>query len=890
MQKKLCILLLLVSCSVFAQENRFILSNGMEVFISRHTSPIVQVELCVRDGYYAEEKETAGFIDINRRLFWTNREGTLNTIQELGIANTTSTLTSHASIFSSFFPASRSEEVFALLKELASTYIFDDKQLDAVLNEYRMEQKEFTDSVYGIIHSLVIEHLYPDAPWNQTQQMAYCYYQDVKREKMRSILTSIRQRYYQPDNMAIFITSPFSEEQVLDLVKKNFESWQGKSLKKTAAETVITGQQQKTVFISDGLPQGLEQFIVVFPLPSSEKKDSLDTSASTLSFILNNENSALKQALMHNKKLGLERQDYADISFEWHFDQSRLIVQALLQKTGMSLEEKSGILVSSLVDTSFSDEILRNSYLYKQSFYNGTMTIDNTVHIESWAMQKQTALSFPSEKDVQDITAQEPYIFLLLNSKEYDAEKKNLTKNKWNIVFEKDLRQKITQRKLTQTKENQIEPFDSSINEVSLLLQQHSGSIVEGTTKNGMRVSIDPGLSSGKTIIQLTIDGGIIFTHAQKPLIEHAVIQYVENEMRYSLYDSRLEGLISDNFYIESNTGLHKSTISVTCSIKDSQAVLFSMGRALAYLEITPAQADELILELASTKKMARFDVNSQLYNAAIETIYAGTPYESSIVEPFLDPLSYNYTEIQKAVTQLYNSHRYSFAISTDAQTAASLNDAVETYFSFIKDLGSITSPSIEPMYPAMTRWKTLYRIFTTSLSAEEAGERPLKLIPTTNFQDPSHLYIRRPVTDAAALFDVALIALAQYLEDESKKFTIPPFESADVYFDDNIPALCGIRFTKVTSYTAVQNLVDEAIQNFDTILSDETNTDSQTRIEKAKGSWVTQRAGKTQGFKADIAQYIKLESSTQKDIVSVYTAWIQKQTLLWILSSDTSY
>ena len=59
-----------------------------------------------------------------------------------------------------------------------------------------------------------------------------------------------------------------------------------------------------------------------------------------------------------------------------------------------------------------------------------------------------------------------------------------------------------------------------------------------------------------------------------------------------------------------------------------------------------------------------------------------------------------------------------------------------------------------------------MYRVFTTDIPAELAGERPAKLIPTTEFNDPVHYYSNAPNNiDELPLYNSLLFEMEQRIE-----------------------------------------------------------------------------------------------------------------------------
>jgi len=526
-RKKIVFLLLCGLCIDFwAQEYvRYTLSNGMDVYIdSQNDSPLVRIDLCIRGGYRSEKKETAGYADINTRLFWENKEGTEKSIKDIGITNTRSQFGSHASVFSCTFPAFSADNALDLIMELASTSIFDDKQLDLMIEEYTAARDSFTRSFYGILHSLVIENLYPYEPWKQTQEMAFCYFTKAPREKMRSILASVRSQYFKPDNSALFISSPLSEEQILSQVKAHFEPWKGTSSLPPDEEFEIQQKQSKIVFVSDGLPQDLEQCITVIPVISNPgSKNKADKAARTVSFLLNDPLSGFKTTLMHNENLGLEQEGYSNVSYEDHYSTSRIIIQSMLKKTDISADKKIRLILDALsANVTFTQEQLKTADAYNEVYLReSTHTGGIEKLIESWAQKKDLTENRPEEIDgtyASQILQSAPHFFILLNTDSYLEQKKNLEKDGWAAVFEKDVENTIRKAGISSLSASGTLQNSTAFTDISKILLSRTGNNSMSALSNGIEVLLHEDRTDTSCIV-LTIDGGVLASDPKKPLI-----------------------------------------------------------------------------------------------------------------------------------------------------------------------------------------------------------------------------------------------------------------------------------------------------------------------------------------------------------------------------------
>ena len=98
------------------------------------------------------------------------------------------------------------------------------------------------------------------------------------------------------------------------------------------------------------------------------------------------------------------------------------------------------------------------------------------------------------------------------------------------------------------------------------------------------------------------------------------------------------------------------------------------------------------------------------------------------------------------------------------------LKNNLNNYFGNIKQLPFEKQILPDAQFTQMTQVSRLKRIFTTNIKAEDAGPRPEKLIPTTEFFDPALLILQSPkkIDENYYLYSLSMRGFEKFLKDDA--------------------------------------------------------------------------------------------------------------------------
>ena len=156
---------------------------------------------------------------------------------------------------------------------------------------------------------------------------------------------------------------------------------------------------------------------------------------------------------------------------------------------------------------------------------------------------------------------------------------------------------------------------------------------------------------------------------------------------------------------------------------------------ALVFGEVTPSQIDGIIYLENYNWRIQSATTDYQLYAAAMETLFAGTEIETIFNSNESILSTVRFSEVNAYYTQLLNASRLSIYVAGNG--ASQLTDNFEHAFGKLRTTSISTKINeSQPTFPNMTQYVRLKRIFTSDVSAANAGQRPAVLITTENFEN----------------------------------------------------------------------------------------------------------------------------------------------------------
>lgn len=782
------------------------LENGLEIYILEDSeNPIIQVSYVAKAGFSVQTQENAGFPELASSLFFKSSSLNQNDIKVL--QNLSTELKSDSAIFRATCTLGNLEKSIALFSEAARNPSFTDEVLQSEYLSLKLRVQENINNELAYINSSIDNVLFNE-PWKQDTVLYSGINQNLMIPEIRRNLQSIYTQFYTPEKSAIFITGAIKADSIYYLVKKYFESW-NKSVF-TVPETNSTLKNLETkkyVLKSNNFSTDFNQLIIQYPKEGlfSDIKSCGTMQLASLAL----ENSSQFKNAVVNTTSGLYDETYIYSGFTENGSASRVILQALM----LNNEVSPTLQVENILENINKGKVILESEFQEEktkllSQENSSRSDIKTLYnalVSSWGYggteyfySYLDYIKTLNLSDVQSVFDFEPYIFLLVNSKTYSTYEEDF-KNQGYILLENVTKFTEEQNQNTEMPEQEIVSsfYTENINSFNFYKLENKIPVIEKQSKNQESFTL-----------HLIINGGELF-HAENPGLETITIKYLANNIKKLLEQEDL----SFDFSISTETKIYNSSINITCAKDDIETLFKVISQALYFDDLTAGKADELIFAENYNYRLNSASTSTQLFTSGMETIFSGTKLESLFKTEDSLLSSINFIEIYKSYTELLDANRFTVVCLGNIPT--NLKSILENTFGSLKALNLVkNNTKIEPIISNLTRTVQIKRIFSTDIKAEDAGPRPLKLIPTTVFTDPVDFYFESPNKQSDEyLYFLALLTdyekfLNQYWEN-GIKISIHDFKAN---FD-----VVRVQFQNVeTQYQkSIKNIFEKSLETF---------------------------------------------------------------------------
>ena len=804
------------SFSIFAQTSQisknsdnlhsFQLENGFQVYVLEDVeNPVLSVSFVSKAGFSVQTQENAGFPELASTLFLKNSN--ISEKEKEGIENLNSVLKSETAIFQGEVSVGNLENLIALFAKAAKYPTFSDEIIETEFSALKKRIQENINNELAYINANIDSIIF-SSPWKQDTVLYSGINKNLSVPEIRSNLQSIFQQFYTPEKSCIFVTGAIDADSVFILAKKYFNSWE-KSIFNTIEDEIALKNQnsKKYVLISDNFSTDYNQLIIQYPKAGlfSDIKTCGNLQLSSLCL----ENSLEFKNSVSNEISGIYDGSYIFSSFSETGSASRIIIQALMENKKYSPTEQvknilqnidGGKVISNEVFSLEKEKFLRqeiSTRLDTKTLYNAlvsTWGYGGTDYFYSYMENvKQLTLD-----EIQNIFQIEPYVFLLLNTKTYNNYKTSLKEEEY-VLLEKSVSFDSNLVEIKAEIENQIS---------SSFYQQNIKTFKTYNLSNDIPIIEKQSSKQESFTLQMIIKGGEVL-HKEDPKLETITIKYFANNIKK--YFS--EFLLSSDFTINSETGFYNSSITITCSKNDIDKLFSAIEKALFATELTASQADELIFNENYNYRLESGSATFQLFNYGMETIFAGTDLENLFKTQDNLLSNITFTEIYKSYTELLASNR--FALICIGKLPENLSSIIEQSFGKLKKINKFDIQSkIEPIISNLTRTVQIKRLFTTDIKAEDAGPRPLKLIPTTVFTDPVDFYFETPEKQSEEY--LGFLALLTEFEKVLKQ----NWESdvkVEIYDFNSSVDIVKVQFTNVETKnkSKIRNIFENSLNQF---------------------------------------------------------------------------
>lgn len=776
------------------------LSNGMTIFVREDSSSaLLHAEFMSRAGFSSQTPGTAGFFPLYTELFARQMKADykdfFDTVELKYSTN------QESSTYSATIPPSALKTFFKAVSETAIHPSFSDKLISSCYSQMKKDVLEKEKSTTGLINSAIDSRVFAAAPWKHDTGIYPALFSGKTTSEVRTIISEITKKYYIPQNCALFISGNISHERVYNLALETFSLWKdyySQQIKINSNENKNSDStQRRFVIIDDSFSPDFTQLVVQYTSLSMSQADILSAG-------FNSSSSTYIEYEIGDPVVGLRSYDYLTSASVQQSESSRLILQALLEKPySFTMGPKPKVLPSTAEQVMhFVNNAKAAASLSPQSLAQAQNEISSRYKTRSgsavggmefiadyWALHPeldsevfyshfealQEEIKNQSAAEIyRKVQAEEPFIFVLLNTKNYEADKDAYKANGFETVTRKNASwyrdQLVLQKALKDENLTLAEEKDLALEEDSEVLNKkpaqsfyevNSKQIQSFTLNNGIPLVIKSNPKSQGILISICIDGGEAASPAKEHYQRTVIVNYLSVNLQTEINKLKAENKFKGETEIKSWTTDLKSYITISCLKEDLDNSLTAFVNAVIYGDIFPSTADRVMYELYGQWNTKISDMDFQMSQAALKVLYKGTGLEKNydIATPILSGTTFQ--TLCDAYAQLINSSNYSLVIvgdidSEDARTICEKN------FTLLKGkAGKKNTKLIKPAIKSKTDRITIKHTYSTDIPAEMAGDTVPILVPTTEFKDPVQFWISAPADDASReIFNALLYEL----------------------------------------------------------------------------------------------------------------------------------
>lgn len=793
------LILFILAVPLFAspatQVQEYTLENGMQVFILEDSNDAqVHIDFTCRAGFSSQTQSTNGFFKLYTRL-----------VQAASPALNFSEVQCNADssrYLLDLSPSQVSDTLFTLSDALFNPD-FSDELLKAQLNALKKEVTDNKDSMSVCINAAIDSRVFSAAPWKHDSGIYPPVFKKTSEKTARTIIKQISEQWYTPKNSAIFIYGNLNTEETLLMLRNSFGRFYSNFRTPVEKPAAPVNHQRKYVLHSSEISPDLTQLVIQYTLLNIEESD-------LLALALGYQGSLFKQQLLSFEELNIPGDEYINLSAAHKKDSSRLILQTLLQppedkklaattnsykQTELFLKQldliphilrpeefeyaknqleyslsRTAAVPANLMDT-------LSSFWALQPYFNSEETDigDYASQTARLLMSRKTKLREPSlQESLTRLLSEEPFIFVIINSKDYKANRKAYAAAGFEEITEKNASWYVQQIFKDVIKENealsQTKLYTTASSEDNNYFQKNVDSISHFQLSNGIKVFTKENPLSEQTSLVLSIKGGK-YNSADDNGFEEVMINLTAGLIQKQLIATQEEGLLTGAFYVSSETELSTGKIIVEFDQEDSNAVFKLISNAIVYGEIAPADADRAVSSRKYKKRLENGTAANQMYSKLISKLF-GQDKRTEVFEAEKEILlDTDYTKILSSYPAILDASRYSIILC--GAVKENLLPRLEESFGLLAPQNKQAEKEISSDFPeadfssAKNVQVSVRHTFLTDIPAEKAGPQPAVLIPTTEFLDPVIYANKAPAagTKEAALYNALLNYIGSKIE-----------------------------------------------------------------------------------------------------------------------------
>ncbi len=789
------------------------LENGLTVFVREdYSSALVHFRFSCRAGISNQTKFNSGFIPLYTNLLAKKIQSSSSLQNKISVKGECNAKSSN---FTADFSPLYLNDFFNSLGKTLKNQEFSDSEIKKEYESMKENVKNYAGSTAGFINSAIDSRIFYEEPWKTDSGIYPALFASYTPQEVRTILYDI-ENFYSPKNCAVFISGNISFKTVYELCKNNLEIWKkdfnlnpgnfsgfsdeifygqknfpepeetSKSQNEILEEKKFP-EQKKFVLISNEFSPEITQIVIQYENLSQSEADIL--SAAWNSF-----DSNLKSNILSSTLIAVRSADYIGISSAQGIKNSRLIIQSLIESPeslnrnkgdfyddegNLIREEKIPIVEQTakfLELTKKSAHLSRKQFVraqneiyskYKNQNGNALLNIDMISNFwaengisnqeEFYKTYQNFAHKIQSEneKSIEEkILSQEPYVFLLVNSKIYDEQKNSFLDAGYNLITKENASWYENEMNLVEQKSNIKKAKSKFTDENYSLLKKNFAEdfyknnaplIKNFSLKNGIPVFIKENPQSQDICVSIAIYGGEMASPKNQKLLRTVLINAFAKNIQGELTKLKKTNTFEGSTNLKAWTEETCSYITIECLKDDIQFVLEAAFNAVIYGDVSPVSADSLVSEQSYQWRTKNLFLTEQMKNNALSYLFRGSEFQKlfSSETPVLESTTYN--SISLAYTQLLDASLYSIVIAGGIKEENAKNLFKTNFELLLKQSEKTEYKEIQPQFKNKIRNVQLVHTFTTNLPAYLAPKESPLLVPTTEFFDPAQFYFAAP-------------------------------------------------------------------------------------------------------------------------------------------------
>lgn len=772
---------------------QFTLENGMTVFLLEDSSEaLVHLEVNVKAGFSSQTKNNSGFFYLYADLIQNSDFLDFDSV----------TCNADSTRFSLKATNDEMEDVLQKLSSLILNFNFSDELLTKELSKLKKESEENSKKLSGFLNSAIDSRIYSNSPWKHDSGIYPSLFAKNTQKTARTKLQEISERFYTPQNSAIFITGNINSEKILKFLRNSFGRYYSTYKTPNFYSDMPFNSQKKYVIHSSDFSPDITQLVIEYTNFSNEESE-------IFSLALNDDYSTFKTELLKNKNLNIPGADYIDVNATHTKNSSRMIIQSLLQKSEepkiSSLEQSKNFLeiVNKIPEILKNEELVFAKQKFNQNFYEMTSNsvkmmnaLSSFWNFESFFDVSEEFLEkYPNSYTVGNLICQtkkyenveknpllttlkneEPFVFVIISDEDFKKHKKEYQNAGFQEINSKNASWYTMQ--MEKEIQEQFKPSEEEIYNISSnnfddnnFYEKNKSDFQISTLSNGINVFVKENKISSDFTFMIAINGGKI-NSASDNGFEEVMINIISMMIQREINSKFLKGMILQMPVFSTKTDLKTSYIAITCNKNDFETICNSINSVLIFSNPIPAIADRAVASRQYKNRLENGSSVNQMIFSAIKTIYK----EDDLVKIFDTSKEIlqdtDYLKILNAYPDFLDSKRFSFILS--GNIPSSWNETLEKNFAILsKNNVILNQPQIKKDFPEnKTEFVKINHTFLTDIPAEKAGPQPEILIPTTEFLDPVVYVFDSPSSNSKefCIFNAMLNFLGNELQNEIDK------------------------------------------------------------------------------------------------------------------------